>query len=116
MDLRITDAGKVTICDYFLDDLRSLLALRYYRCVVVNDPPQGSPPPSGRVVSASQVRNTVVEMIQTYSAANLIDGVATQQGLVVQRETNPTSRISIQVPIYTNDPLHTIVVLGLQVS
>jgi phage tail sheath gpL-like len=115
-DYRITDSGKVTICDFFGDDLISLLVLRYPRKLIGNDPVQGQPPPGANVVTPSQVRNTVVELINTYSAAGLVDGPSVINSLVVQRETSPTSRIGIRVPLFTADPLHTFGVSVDQVS
>lgn len=115
-DYRITDSGKVTICDFFGDDLINLLVLRYPRKLIANDPAQGQPPASSNVCTPSQVRNTVIELINTYASANLIDGPAVINSLVVQRETSPTSRIGIRVPLFTNDPLHTFGISVDQVS
>jgi phage tail sheath gpL-like len=111
LDLRIVDAGKVTVSDHFMNDLIAELALTFNRRVIIPNPPQGSPPPAAGTVSASQVQNLVVGVIQQYGAANLIDPVATQQGLVVQQETNPNTRISISCPLVINNLLHTIVLL-----
>jgi phage tail sheath gpL-like len=115
-DYRITDSGKVTICDYFGDDLTNLLVLRYPRKLVASDPVQGQPPAGPNVVTPSQVRNTVIELINIYSSAGLIDGPSVINSLVVQRETSPSSRIGIRVPLFTNDPLHTFGVSVDQVS
>lgn len=115
-DYRITDMGKVTICDYFSDDLVNLLVNRYPRKLIANDPVQGSPPPGANVVTPSQVKNTVIELINQYAAAGLINGPAAISGLVVQRESSPSSRIGIRVPLFTNDPLHTFGVSVDQVS
>lgn len=115
-DYRITDSGKVTICDFFGDDLISLLVLRYPRKLIGNDPVQGQPPPGANVVTPSQVRNTVIELVNTYSAAGLVDGPSVINSLVVQRESSPSSRIGIRVPLFTADPLHTFGVSVDQVS
>lgn len=114
LDLRITDSGKVTICDRFFDDLSSLISLRYPRMLIGDDPVSGSPPPAPGVVTASKIRNTCIEMIQTYAAAGLINGPATLDGLVVQRNVNPSSSIGIVVPLFVADPLHTVLIHGLQ--
>ena len=113
-DPRIVDAGKVTICDYFLDDVESALVLRYQGKLIGNDPTSGVV--GAGVVTPSMVKNTILEVIQTYGAAGLIDPVSTAAALVVQRGSNPTSRMEVQIPLFTSDPLHSFTVLVLQVS
>lgn len=114
LDLRITDSGKVTICDRFFDDLSALISLRYPRMLIGNDPASGSPPPGPGVVTPSKVKNTCLEVIQTYASAGLVNGQATLAGLVVQRNVNPSSSIGIVVPLFVADPLHTVLIHGLQ--
>lgn len=114
LDLRITDSGKVTVCDRFFDDLSALISLRYPRMLIGNDPPAGSPPPGPGVVTVSKVTDTCKEIINTYSAAGLINGVATLQGLVVQRNTQNSSSIGIVVPLFVADPAHQFLIHGLQ--
>ena len=113
LDLRITDSGKVTVCDYFFDDLQSLLVQRYARKLIGND--NGVKPPPPGVATVSLVRGTVQELIAVYAAAGLIDGQASNNGLVVQRNVNPSSSIGIIVPLFAADLLHQVLVHGLQV-
>lgn len=115
-DFRITDAGKVTITDFFTDDLKSLVKLRFPRKLVANDPVQGQSPPTANVVTPSMVKNVVIELANQYASAGLINGPQVIQNLVVQREANPSSRISIMCPLFTSDPLHTVVMQINQVS
>ena len=114
IDLRITDAGKVTICDRFCDDLSALIALRYPRMMIGNDPVSGAPPPAPGIVTASKVSNTCLEVIQSYAATGLINGQLTLNGLVVQRNVNPSTSIGVVVPLFVADPLHTVLIHGLQ--
>jgi phage tail sheath gpL-like len=114
-DPRIVDSGKVTICDYFLDDCESSIALRCNNKLIGNDPPTGTVSSPG-VVTPSKVKSIILEVIETYASAGLIDGTSTAAGLVVQRGANPSSRMEVQIPLYTADPLHTVVLLVLQVS
>lgn len=114
LDLRITDAGKVTICDRFFDDLSALISLRYPRMLIGSDPVSGSPPPAPGVVTPSKVYNTCLEVIQTYAAAGLINGPATVSNLLVQRNVNPSTSIGVVVPLFVADPLHTVLIHGLQ--
>lgn len=115
-DFRITDAGKVTICDYLGNDLINLLVNRFPRKLIGNDPQPGQSPPGPNTVTPAMVENVVVEVLSQYASAGLIDGPASISGLVVQRELSPTSRISIRIPLFTSDPLHTIGVSVDQVS
>jgi phage tail sheath gpL-like len=114
LDLRVTDSGKVTICDRFFDDLSALIALRYPRMMIGNDPVSGSPPPAPGVVTPSKIKNTCLEVIQTYAAAGLINGPATAAGLLVQRNVTPSTSIGILVPLFVADPLHTVLIMGNQ--
>jgi phage tail sheath gpL-like len=116
IDLRITDSGKVTIVDYFSNDLINLLSLRFARKLIANDPPTGTAINGAGIVTPGLVRNVVLELINQYGAANLINSINSTQGLVVQREISPSSRISIRVPLFTADPLHTIGISVDQVS
>jgi phage tail sheath gpL-like len=114
LDLRITDAGKVTICDRFFDDLSAMVSQRNPRMLIGNDPVAGSPPTAPGVVSPSKMTNTCLEVIQTYASAGLINGQATAGGLLVQRNVNPSSTMGIIVPLFVADPLHQTLIHGLQ--
>jgi phage tail sheath gpL-like len=114
LDLRITDAGKVTICDRFFDDLSNLVSLRYPRMLIGSDPVSGSPPALAGVVTPSSVRNTCEEVIQNYASAALIDGPSTLAGLVVQLNNLPIGSIGIVVPLFVAQPAHLFLIHGLQ--
>jgi len=115
-DYRIVDSGKVTISDYFLNDLIQLISIRYPRCVIVTDPTQGQPANPPSTVCAGQIRDVVIEVVNNYASANLVDASKIIPGVIVQRETNPTTTISVEVPLYTNDCLHIVALLVNQVS
>jgi phage tail sheath gpL-like len=115
-DFRITDAGKVTICDYFGDQLKQLLVTTYPRKLIANDPLPGQPPPGPNVVTPGMVGNLVLQLGAQFAASSLIDLPTLQQGLIVQRETTPNSRISISAPLLTATPLHIIAGLVNQVG
>lgn len=114
LDLRVTDSGKVTICDRFFDDLQALIALRFPRMLIGNDPAAGSPPSPPGVVTPSKVREACIEVITQYSAAGLINGQLTVNGLQVQRNVQNSSSIGITVPLFVADPLHQVLINGLQ--
>ncbi len=115
-DYRIADAGKVSICDYFSDDLFSILVQQYARKVIGNDPPQGQPYPAAGVVTPSMVRGTCINLINQYSNNGLINGPSVLAGLQVSRGFNPTTRMNILVQLFTADPLHQFGVLVNQVA
>jgi phage tail sheath gpL-like len=104
-DFRIQDEGKVQIIDFFGDDLQVLLSQTYPRKLVAADPPQGAPPPGPNVVTPSMVQDTVIELLQQYGTAGLIDAPSTISGLVVQLNPSP-GRIDIMIPMFTGQPLH----------
>lgn len=114
LDLRITDAGKVTVCDRFFDDLSALISLRYPEMLIGNDPPAGSSPAAPGIVTESKIKIACLDVIQTYAAAGLINGPATIAGLQVQRNTINSSSIGVIVPLFVSDPLHQVLILGLQ--
>ncbi len=114
VDLRITDAGKVTVCDRFFDDLSGLIAARFPRMLIGNDTASGAPPAGPNVVTANKVENTCLEIINQYAAAGLINGPSTIAGLVVTRNVNPSTSIGVVVPLFVSDPLHQVFILGLQ--
>lgn len=114
LDLRITDAGKVTVCDRFFDDLSSLITLRFPRMLIGNDTASGAPPAGPGVVTPSKMQNTVLEVIGIYGSAGLINAQATAAGLSVQRNVTPSTSIGIVVPLFVADPLHTVLIHGLQ--
>ena len=115
-DLRITDSGKVTICDYLLDDLFAQLGTRFVRCVIQPEPSSGAPPAPAGVATPSKVYNAVLEILKFYAQQNLIDYDACVSGLIVQLDPVVPTRIDISLPIYTAFPLHTITVDALQSS
>jgi len=108
-DGRITDGGKVTICDQFLDDLQTQIVATFPRKLIASDPAAGGQPAPPGVCTPALVRQVVQGVIANYASRGLINGQSTLANLVVQREVSPTSRISVQVGLFVNDLLHTVV-------
>lgn len=99
-DYRIRDFHKVTVCDYFGDDLLAKLALSFSGRKLKDDVPQGSPPPGPDVVTPNLVRSAVNRLINDYDNNDLLQDVATiKADLVVQRETSPRTRMGIRIPL-----------------
>jgi hypothetical protein len=111
-DPRIVDLGKVTICDYFLDDVESALALAIVGKLIGNDPTTGVVASS--VFTPNKARTIVQGVMNQY--ASLINVTSTNAGLVCQRGSNPTNRIEIQIPLFTDDLANTVVIQLNQVS
>ena len=107
-DGRITDGGKVTVCDQFLDNLQAQIVATFPRKLIGTDPPPGGVAVPG-VATPALVKKVVQGVIQEYASRGLIDGAQTLANLVVQREVSPTSRIGVQVGLFVNDLLHTVV-------
>lgn len=99
-DYRIRDFHKVTICDYFGDDLLAKLVLQFSGRKLKNDAPQGSPPPGSDVVTPLLVRGAINRLINDYDVNDLLqDVLRIKADMVVQRETNPTTRMGIRIPL-----------------
>lgn len=111
-DPRIVDLGKVTICDYFLDDVESALALAIVGKLIGNDPTTGVVAAS--VFTPNKARSIVQGVMNQY--ASLINVGSTEAGLVCQRGSTPTNRIEIQIPLFTDDIVNTVVIQLNQTS
>lgn len=98
-DYRIREPHKVTICDFFGDDLQAKLLLNFAGKRIADDPPAGARHPGPSVATPSIVRGSVLRLISDYDENDLWDDVdKIIDGLVVQRESSPTTRMGIRVP------------------
>jgi len=99
-DYRIRDAHKVTIMDRFADDLQAKLVLQFSGLKIGNDPAQGQRTPGPDVVTPKIVRAAVIKLLRDYEALDLVENVdASITALIVQRESVPTTRMGIRLPI-----------------
>lgn len=106
-DYRIRPAHKVTICDFFADDLGVILNERFADKRIGDDVPQGSPPLGADFVTPDRMRGAVIGLISTYDANGLWQGPATSGGptgaqrminsLEIRRNAAPTSRMGIRI-------------------
>lgn len=104
VDYRIRDSHKVTISDFFADDLQAKVTLQHSGKKLASDPPKGARPPGPTVVTETILRGTIFSMIDQYDFADLLQNVqAIKDGTVVQRETNPSSRASMRIPLQPID-------------
>lgn len=99
-DYRIRDQHKVTISDFFADDLTAKEIAQHSGKKLANDPPSGARPPGADVLTPSVLRSTVFGLIDDYDANSLFQDVAKMKAdTIVQREVSPTSRISVRCPL-----------------
>jgi phage tail sheath gpL-like len=105
-DYRIRDSHKVTICDYFADDLYARAVLQFARMAIGNDPAKGQRPPGPGVVTPSSFKAMLVQLINEYNNDNLLQNVTAIIGATqVQREVSPSTRITARVPLQPVDIL-----------
>src|SRR5262249_51848545 len=99
-DYRIRSAHKVTICDFFGDDLLAKTVLQFSGKRIANDPIQGQRPPGGSVVTPTIYKGAVFRLIDDYDANDLLQNVvAIKAATIVQRETIPSTRMSARIPL-----------------
>lgn len=103
-DYRIRDAHKVTIMDFFADDWTTKQSLQFSGKDLSDDPVVGQPPPGPQIVFPRIVKAALLRLIDEYAENGLLQQVAaTKAGCIVQRETNPTTRMSTRAPLFTVD-------------
>jgi phage tail sheath gpL-like len=102
-DPRIREAHKVTITDRFCDGLNARLVAAGDGKVIGDDPPNnGIPGPN--MMTPRMVRLLVFQTIDDFASNSKIQNPdQIKAGTIVQRETNPTSRMGIRVPLQTID-------------
>lgn len=116
-DYRIRDHHKVTICDFFGEDLKVKTILQHPGMRIMDDAPDGAPQPGPTVLTPKRYRSTVFGLIDTYANNDLLQNVpAILAGTKVQRETNPSTRMSVRVPLQPVDNAKQFGILVTQVS
>lgn len=117
LDLRITDAGVVTVCDQLVDEIGGLLVEQYPRAMIQPDPTQGgSVPPPPNVVTPSMVKNTVSQVVNAFAAAGVVNAVETLPGISVVINAGNPSSFGILLPIFTSNLAHQFLLQANQVN
>lgn len=99
-DYRIRSPHKVTICDFFGDDLLAKTVLQFSGKRIADDPAQGQRPPGGDVVTPTIYRGAVNRLIDDYDNNDLLQDVAViKAATIVQRESSPRTRMSARIPL-----------------
>lgn len=106
-DYRVRDACKVTVSDRWADDLLAQLAARGAGKVIGNDPAPGQRMAGPSVFTPRDAKAIVFDLIDQYDNSDLLQDVeASKDGVVVIRETSPSNRISMRVPLKVIDILN----------
>lgn len=112
LDLRAQDAGMITICDRFYDDVQDAFVAKTSRSLIGAEPPAGSPPAPPGVVTVSVANDIVTQVINQYAAAYLINGPQTLNSLVVQQNTVNANSIGVRLTLFTSNLLHQVLING----
>lgn len=105
VDYRIREAGKVTIEDFFGDDLQIQVTAAMDGKVIGDDPVKGQPEPAPSVATPRVLKSIINRLLREYFDKGLIQNVATTiANTVVQREVSPTNRMSALIPLEPVDP------------
>lgn len=116
-DYRIRAAHKVTICDFFADDLQAKAVLQNAGKRIANDPPRGARPPGPNVMTPTTFRGQINALLNDYDQNDLLQNLPEiKEGTVVQRETSPTTRMTARIPLQPIDNLEQIAVSVDQVA
>ena len=105
-DYRIRGAHKVTIADFFGDDLVAKTSLNMAGFRIADDSLPGAPPAPPGVATPSLWRGLIYGLLDRYSELGLVQNVdAIKAGVVVQRELSPTTRMTARIPLQPVDNL-----------
>jgi phage tail sheath gpL-like len=99
-DYRIRPAHKVTICDFFADDLIAVLTTRFGDKKIGDDVPQGAPPLGSDFVTPDRMRGAVVGLINSYDANGNWDPLGATRmkvSLEVQRQQSNRARMGVRI-------------------
>jgi len=116
-DYRIRDAHKVTICDFFGEDLLAKTNLNFSGKRIADDPPDGALPPGPDVVTPARYKSAVFGLLDVYNENDLLQDIdLIKAGTIVQRETSPRSRLSVRIPLRPVDNALQFAILTQQVA
>jgi len=103
-DYRVRDAHKVTVCDFFADDLHSKVSNQFGGKDLSDDPPKGARPAAPQVCTPSQVRACILKLVDDYGDNGLLQRLdVIKTGVIVQRETGNPNRLSARIPLQVID-------------
>jgi phage tail sheath gpL-like len=105
-DFRIRDAGKVTVCDFFSDQLQAELASAIAGKNIGDDAVGNAPSPPANVFTPRQARSITTAVLSGFNDQGLLQNFGTiLANMSVVRDPNAPNRMLIQVPLYTADTM-----------
>lgn len=120
VDYRVRDSHKVTICDFYTDDLLAIFALQFHGKNLTDDPKTKEEVLGANVVTPRNIRTATNGLTDDYFAAGLlqkIEGVDGTKALTeAQRDSVVPTRVTARVPLYPIDILDQIAVRVEQVG
>lgn len=106
-DPRIKDAHKVTICDFYADDLLNKANLEMGGKAIGDDVALGQRLPGATVVTPKMFKNIIIKLTSDYGNRDLLQNIEEiKAGIQVVREVSPSTRLSARIPLQPIDVLH----------
>lgn len=103
-DYRISRAHKVTICDFFADDLGAKTVLNFSGKRIGDDPRKGEKAPGPLVVTPQIYKGALFRLIDDYKELDLLQNVQDiKDGVVVERQQANRTRLGVRVPLQPCD-------------
>jgi phage tail sheath gpL-like len=117
-DYRIRDAGKVTICDFFGDDLVAITNANWSGKTFAPDPVVGAPTsPDNTTVSPNAYRLEVFGLLDQWAQINgLVNIAATKAAAIVQQNPANTNRMDVALQLFPCSPCDQFGILIAQVG
>ncbi len=101
-DYRIREASKVTIEDFFADDLVVQVYAAMDGKLIQDDPISGAPEPAPNVATPRNLKAVINGNIRDYFDKGLLENPGqTIADTIVQREASPANRMSARIPLQT---------------
>jgi len=105
-DYRIRDAHKVTVCDFFTDDMLAKFNAQFTGKLIADDPAPGARVPGPNVVTPRVCKAAIIKLLLDYGSNDLLQNVDTIiANTYANRETSPTTRMSGRIPLQPIDIL-----------
>lgn len=119
VDYRIRASHKVTISHFYAFDLRAKLTLQFSGKRIGNDVAQGERLPGPSVATPTIIKGAVNALTDDYDRNDLLQpgrARVIKDTTIVQRETSPSTRMGIYIPLEPVDNLEQIAAIVSQVA